>query len=161
MKIIRCYVGSALISNFIFSFFLVFTQVGYAAGLYDGIYVNVNSPTNYLSLHQNGSKIILSSQNTVSSNQTTFSIQVGTVVPKRFDIWDLFSGELVGTTAVLSGEIFYGACGADLKLNFTKENEISSELVMRYATVLGTSQAVDCFVLSKIVSTSTIYKKVF
>lgn len=59
------------------------------AGLYDAIYKHPTDPNGYLSVHQNGRNVILTSYTTISSSNVTFYSAIGNYIPSRMDVWDL------------------------------------------------------------------------
>lgn len=93
--------------------------VANAAGVYDGIYQNVNSPNVYASIHTNGSQVIMTSYSGISATNITLTSILGTVGVSAIPIWELYSGPINGSFASVLGQGIYNACNISLNINFT------------------------------------------
>jgi len=82
------------------------------AGKYDGIYLW--APGYFLSVHQIGGNTLIG---TIYWVHTENSVQIGSRTLPEADTFDLFHGQLIGTTAVMEGTRFYRGCV--LNYNFT------------------------------------------
>ena len=114
-----------------------------AAGLYDGIYQHPTDTNNYLSVHQNGTTLIVASYNTIQSTNVTYYSAIGNFTPARADIWDLLVGTISGNTAFLSGEIIYGACSMQMNMVFDAKGATATLLSVQN-TNAGNAQGMRC-----------------
>ena len=102
-----------------------------------------SNPNGYLSVHQNGRNLIITSYTTISSSNVTFYSAIGSYIPSRMDVWDLYSGTISGSTAFVSGQTIYGACL--LQLNFVFDaNGATGTLLSAQNTDSGNAQGMRC-----------------
>ena len=129
--------------RYVFTLLLaMFSQSTFAAGPWDGIYKM--STEQYLSVHQNGSSIIVGMFSTFPPLGAIVNLGAGQrFYPLRSDVWDLFTGEISGSSVELKGEQAYGACFASISVNFYAGG---AEATRNYSvnTPAGTSQNVNC-----------------
>ncbi|MBC7703395.1 MAG: hypothetical protein H7274_05560 [Rhodoferax sp.] len=119
------------------------TTLATAAGPYDGIY-NVPNTAEFLSVHQNGNHVIIGGFSTVPASGVVFYLGDGQVFPPdRADNWELFSGDISGSTVVVTGEMAFGACEADKRLVFTGSAVVVTQLFIR-TTPIGYRYGVSC-----------------
>ena len=123
-------------------------QCSLAAGPWDGIYQT--GPMDYLSVHQNGSRLIVGQFTTLTPFGTGANIGDGQrFFPQRADVWDLLSGELNGASATLTGEVSFGACHANYTISF----HTGGAFIARNSfsnTEAGTAQGIDCPTLFRV-----------
>ena len=129
--------------RYIFLLFLALcSQSTIAAGPWDGIYKM--STEQYFSVHQNGSSVIVGLFSTFPPQGAVVNIGGGQrFYPQRSDVWDLFTGEISGSSVELTGEHAYGACFASISVNFYAGG---AEATRNYFvnTPAGTAQNVNC-----------------
>lgn len=114
-----------------------------AAGPYDGIY-NVPNTSEFLSVHQNGSHVIIGGFATVPATGIYYSLGDGQIFPPtRADNWELFSGDSFGSTVVVTGETAFGACESDKLVVFTGSEAIVTQLYVR-TTAIGFTFGINC-----------------
>ncbi|MDD0813795.1 lectin like domain-containing protein [Curvibacter sp. HBC28] len=137
-----------------------YTQAGStaaAAANYDGIYQSSSNSNSYLSVHQNGSSMIIANFNTVGAVAVPQSTVLGSYRPERQDIWDLYQGTLSGNVGTLSGQLLFGACQTQVSAIFTSTT-VQLNLSGLSATAAGAAQSVNCS--SSVIPSSTVYTKV-
>ncbi|MDB5946735.1 MAG: hypothetical protein JWQ33_1761, partial [Ramlibacter sp.] len=122
--------------------FAFFSNLAVAAGQWDGIY-QVGDKA-FLSVHQNGSSIIIGAFSTIPSwNIMVLLTNEQGFVPPRIDQWDLFSGTLFGSTVTVTGETAYGACNSSATITFTTAGATITRNFLSN-TAAGTAQGVNC-----------------
>lgn len=123
-------------------------QSSFAGGLWDGIYQT--GPMEYLSVHQNGNRLIVGLFSTTPPFGTTVNVGDGQrFFPQRADTWELLSGELEGASATLTGEVSYGACQANYTMFFQPGGAFIARNFFTNTTA-GTAQGVDCAALFRL-----------
>ena len=132
----------------LFRFFItalasLFSNLAMAGGPYDGIYNLPNTPE-YLSVHQNGTRLIVGWFSTIPATGISFNLGSGqNLPPNRMDIWDLFSGVISGNSARLTGEVAYGSCNSTLDAAFTASSVTITQKFIN-TTSLGNYFGIDC-----------------
>ncbi len=120
----------------------VSVSTGSAVGLYDGIYLW--SDGNYLSLHQDASKVIA----TIYFNDNgafTFSATTGgTLSIPQLDLFDLLAGTVTGTTAKISGTIFHRACNVSYDFVFGANATIAATRTSISNTAMANAAGISC-----------------
>lgn len=120
-----------------------FSTAALAAGPYDGIY-NVPGTKEYLSVHQNGSWMIVGNFSTIPASNIVYYLGDGQqTMPTRMDKWDLFSGTISGNSVTLVGEIAYGACSSQTGAVFNSSGVTVTQQYIS-TTALGIAQGVNC-----------------
>lgn len=113
-----------------------------AAGPFDGIYQT--GPKSYFSIHQLGDEMIIGEFSTVPAFGIVFTTgDRQAFVPERADVWDLFKGRLIGTSATLFGETIYGACNLSMTITFGQGVAFVTRNFLANTTA-GTRQGVSC-----------------
>lgn len=121
----------------------LFSTLAMAGGPYDGIY-NLPSTPEYLSVHQNGTNMIVGWFSTIPATGIMFNLGNGQQFPPaRVDIWDLFSGVISGNSIRLVGEVAYGACNSTMDAAFTASSVTVTQKFIS-TTSLGNSYGIDC-----------------
>ena len=114
-----------------------------ATGAYDGIYQEPGSPV-YWSVHQNGSRLIVTLYTNTALTGQTLSFPSGQMyTPPIFDTWSLLSGSITGANASISGMVNFRACTISVNLSFTNTNAAIS-LTAVTPTSDATSQGFSC-----------------
>lgn len=135
-----------------------------AAGPFDGIY-SVPNTSEFLSVHQNGNRVIVGGFSTIPASGITFFLGDGQQFPpERADLWELFSGDSSGSTVFVTGEIAYGACEADKRVEFNGSTAVVTQLFIR-TTSVGFRYGINCpayqdFLISRFGFTRT-YVRIF
>jgi hypothetical protein len=113
---------------------------------FSGIYKDPTQSNSYLSIHQNGSKVITTSYNTVPipAGDIYYSSAAGIYYPSRADVWDLYSGTVAGSSGFLSGEFNYGACFGRASMRLNADSSISFTVTSISTTASGIAQGVQC-----------------
>ena len=128
----------------------------FAGGRYDGIYQW--DAGYYLSVHQIGGGVLIG---TIYWVYTANPVQVGTRTVSEADTFDLSHGQMVGSSATMTGTRFYRGCA--LAYDFTFNNDTS--LTVRRNSVSnspGVSLAdVDCAARYNSVETSWTILKIY
>ena len=112
-------------------------------GPFDGIYANPNDSKSYITVMQSGSIVISTAYTTIPAIGVVNLTPAGVFSLARSDIWDLFFGTIVGNVALISGEIYYGACKLDRKLTFDSSGVYVYDSFVA-TTALGASQNMQC-----------------
>ena len=151
-------------STVIALFCMIAPQAASAIGQHDGIY-NIPNTQEYLSVHQNGTTIIIGYFATIPASGIVFYLGDGQQLPpSRVDYWDLFSGPIVGNSVVVTGEIAYGACSSRMGVVFNGSSlSVTQQFIS--TTPLGTANGINCpgyqnFLVSRRGLTQ-IYSRVF
>lgn len=132
-----------------------------AAGIYDGIYANQTVPNEYLSVHTNGSQLIVTEYTAVPSNGSVAFISViGNIRPPAVPVWQLFNGPINGSTANLTGQYPFNACAVSITLNFTNVG-LTATLNSATNTSIGTASGANCAALPSLMNGNLNYTKVF
>jgi len=92
----------------------------FTAGPYDGVYQW--DPGYYLSVHRIGGDTLVG---TIYWVYTANTVQVGTRVISEADTFDLLHGQMVGSSATLSGSRFYRACTLSYDLTFNADSSLT------------------------------------
>lgn len=115
----------------------------YAAGPYDGIYNIPNTPM-YMSVHQNGTRLIAAVFTTIPASNVFYSLGDGQVMPLyRSDYWDLMSGDLFGNRSTIVGQVAFGACESTWQAVFTTSSLAVTRVSIRN-TPQGSAAGVSC-----------------
>ena len=121
----------------------VVSTLATAAGSYDGIY-SVPNTYEFLSVHQNGSRVIVGGFSTIPASGIVFYLGDGQQFPPdRADNWELFSGDISGSTVFVTGQTAYGACEADKRVEFTGTSVVVTQLFIR-TTPIGFKYGINC-----------------
>lgn len=122
---------------------VLFASAAAAIGPYDGIYNLPNTPE-YLSVHQNGSGMIIGAFSTIPASNITFLLGDGqSFAPSRVDYWDLFSGTINGNFVSVSGEVAYGACLSEWDVRFFASAVTVTQTFIS-TTQLGFDRGINC-----------------
>ena len=129
----------------LFGFVLsMFVGNALAAGQYDGIY-NLPNTATYISVHQNGTRIIMGVFTTGTATNINFRLSDGQVVPgSRLDYWDLISGDLIGNHVRLVGQTAFGGCETTMAANFITDSVMALTQVSMRNTPQGSAAFIDC-----------------
>ena len=128
---------------FVSTFGLMFATWAAANGPYDGIY-NVSGTQEYLSVHQNGSGLIVGYFTTIPASNMTFLLGDGqSFAPNRVDYWDLLSGTISGNYAPVNGEVAYGACRSYWDVVFSGSSVTVTQTYID-TTTLGFNRGINC-----------------
>lgn len=114
---------------------------------FTGIYKDPRLPDSYLSVHQNGNRIIATLYNTISfvyGSSIYYSSIAGIYYPSRADIWDLYSGTASGNFSTFGGEFNYGACNANGFMTLNFDSSITFTVTSINTTNSGIAQGVQC-----------------
>jgi hypothetical protein len=95
-----------------------------AAGPYDGIYQWADGY--YLSVHQIGGGTLIG---TIYWVYTANTEQVGARAISETDTFDLFHGQLVGSSATMTGTRFYRGCSPSYDFNFNTDSSLTVRLI--------------------------------
>ena len=110
-----------------------------SASPYDGIYQWDDGY--YLSVHQIGGGVLIG---TIYWVYTANTEQVGARAISESDTFDLFHGQIVGSSATISGTRFYRACTLSYDLTFNSDSSLTVRLTS-VSNSLGVNVAdVDC-----------------
>lgn len=118
----------------------------FAAGQFDGIYQSAADSSLYLSVHASGSTLIVASFfSDFTPPVMVVSTDVGKIIPKQLNTWELFQGTLNITTgaAVVSGEEVFNACKTSYNIAFSASS-LTVNQNSAAATPLGVSQGANC-----------------
>ena len=121
-----------------------FASITSAAGIYDGIY-QIGSQQQWYSLHQNGNRIVAA--HFVSDPNFPIAARFAndqTFGSGKLDYWNLFGGTLSGVTAVVSGELLFGACSMTAEMNFGVAGIVTVTATSIVTTVVGSDQGINC-----------------
>lgn len=133
-----------------------------AAGLFDGIYKDPRDDNSYVSVHQNGTRLIVTEYSTRPLSNTSVPTILGNFLPSRIDHWNLLSGTISGNRASVAGEVEFGACFVGVNIGFD-----ASSLVLAVSsasdTAIGVSQGLRCQSLNSFLSSQNPvrYPKIF
>jgi hypothetical protein len=98
----------------------VASAVVFTGGPYDGIYQW--DPGYFLSVHRIGGDTLIG---TIYWVYTANPVQVGTRPISEADTFDLFHGQIVGSSATISGTRFYRACTLSYDLTFNSDSSLT------------------------------------
>ncbi len=115
----------------------------FAAGPYDGVYVNQNDSSHFLSVHQNQSTLLVTSLRVLPSTNVALVTPQGSFVPPINRPWDLLAGVITGPNAVIEGVTVYGACAQQLSISFNGASAVST-LMQIAQTSAGAAQGFPC-----------------
>ena len=119
------------------------SSLAIAAGPYDGIY-HLAGTDSYLTVQQNGAYLFAENFNTVPVSGIVFYLADGQAFPiQRADLWDLYSGPISGNSAVVVGQMAYGACESTKQVEFSGTGVTVTQLSIRN-TAAGTSAGISC-----------------
>lgn len=134
------FAGRTLLLGLTFFFGQVQAQ---ATSPYDGIYQW--SPGQYLSLHQDGTKIIAALFFTNDGNYTfPAAAGAGTLPVQQLDIFDLMSGPVTGSTAQMDGTRFHRACNVAYDFRFNNDATITVTRIGVSNTAAAGSAHISC-----------------
>lgn len=114
-----------------------------AVGPYDGIYQRSGSSTEYFSVHQNGTTLIVASFFTLGWVGVGIDTPGGLFVPNRTDLWELYRGEIYGASTTVTGETYYGICSAKVRMVFDSTG-VDLTIQSVTATAEATAQLLTC-----------------
>jgi hypothetical protein len=113
-----------------------------AIGLYDGIYLW--SDGNYLSLHQDASKMIA----TIYFNDNgVFGFKDasgGSLTIAQLDLFDLLAGSVTGSTAKINGTIFHRACNVSYDFVFGANATLTATRTSVSNTAIADAAGISC-----------------
>lgn len=96
---------------------LLAAGAAHAAGPYDGIYFNP-ATNGYFSVHTNGNVMIAVGLSAVPANNLQFTTALGVVRVNSVATWEVATGSLSGSNAILLGTNLYGACDVTYDVDF-------------------------------------------
>lgn len=99
------------------------TQSASAPGAYDGIYQW--DAGYYLSMHQIGGGTLIG---TIYWVYTANPLQVGRRTISEADTFDLFHGQIIGSSAAMTGTRFYRGCSANYDFTFNSDSSLTVRL---------------------------------
>ena len=134
-------------------------STAFAAGQYDGIYQNPLNSNYYLSVHTNGSDIIVTGYSSfgVSGLGVVFS-GAGTFRPAALDFFDLMHGSIAGNSATISGTYAFRACQITANLVFTDSSAVATFPSVQSSSA-ASSQGFNCRALFP--STPITFPKIY
>lgn len=100
----------------------VASTVVFSGGPYDGIYQW--DPGSFLSVHRIVGDTLIG---TIYWVYTANTVQVGTRAVSAADTFDLLHGQIVGSTATMTGTRFYRACALSYDLTFNADSSITAQ----------------------------------
>lgn len=145
-------------------FAALFSTLAVAAGPYDSIY-NLPGTAEYLTVHQNGTNMIVGHFKTLPASGIVFYLGDGQAFQiQRADMWDLYSGVISGNTVVLVGEMAYGACESTKRAVFSASGVTITQVSIRN-TPAGTAAGISCGAYQtffvNIIGTTSYWPRVF
>lgn len=106
-----------------------------AAGQFDGVYQSTVNPEQFYSIHQNGDTLLLTSYGAMTTDGAIYLGYGGYQFrPPKIYIWDVQTGKLEGSRAIMTGGSMQNAC------TITYQLDLSVELIT--ATLLHAEQRV-------------------
>ncbi len=120
----------------------VSVSTGSAVGLYDGIYLW--SDGNYLSLHQDASKVIATIYFNDNGAFGFTATTGGTLSIPQLDLFDLLAGTVTGTTAKISGTMFHRACNVSYDFVFGANATITATRTSVSNTTMANAAGISC-----------------
>lgn len=91
-----------------------------AAGQFDGVYQSTSTPEQFYSIHQNGNILLLTSYGAIPTDGNIF-LRYGSdqFRPSKIYLWEVQTGEINGTSAIMSGGTMQNACTLTYQLDLT------------------------------------------
>lgn len=132
----------------------------HAAGPYDGIYVNLENSTSYMSVHTNGNTLIGTAYGIIPASGILVTSAIGNVAVRQLNTWDLYQGSISGSTGTMSGQVFYNACNVSVSVNF---NSGGATVVFNSSsnTLVGNSSGVNCGVIPTLAPNGVNFLRIF
>ena len=117
-----------------------------AAGPYDGIYIN---PANgsYFSVHSNGNVMIAVGLSAVPASNLQFTTALGIVRVNSIATWEVATGNLSGSNAILLGTNLYGACNVTYDVDFGP-TAATMRVAGSVSTIVGQQSGINCAALT-------------
>lgn len=123
---------------------LVTALPSHAAGVFDGIYVNLSSGgESYLSLHTNGQNVVATVYGIIPASGIVMSSILGNIYPRQINTWELYLGTISGSTANLTGQTLYNACHLTIRATFT-EGSATAQIIDASNTLVGNASNINC-----------------
>lgn len=131
-----------------------FAFSAHAVGPFDGIY---NNGGTYWSVHQNGNTLIITSYVTLPASNIYVSSPIGTVYPNQLSTFDLFQGQISGSSATVSGWFFHYACTVSINISFNGSS-LTRFVAQSSNTAVGNASNVNCPALA---NGTAVFNKLF
>lgn len=132
------------------------TPASTAPGLYDGIYQW--SDGNYLSVHQIGGGTLIG---TIYWVYTGNSVPIGARTISEIDTFDLLAGQIVGSSATMTGTRFYRGCTPTYEFTFNNDSSLTVRLSSMVNSPGVSVAAVDCAARYNPVGSSWTIPKIY
>jgi hypothetical protein len=125
----------------------------------DGIYQW--SPSEYLSIHQDGSTIIGTIYFNIDGNFSFAATAGAGVLPvPQIDVFDLLGGTASGSTAKMSGTRFHRACSVVYNFTFNSNSTITVSRVSAANTAAATAAGLSCTAIAALETSPRIVPKI-
>jgi hypothetical protein len=100
-----------------------------AAGQFDGVYQSTTDPEQFYSIHQNGNTLLLTNYGAMPTDGAIY-FRYGTdqFRPPKIYTWDVQTGELEGSRAIMTGGILQNACTLTYQLDLSAERIVATFL---------------------------------
>lgn len=134
-------------------------STAFAVGQYDGIYQNPLNSNYYLSVHTNGTAIIVTGYSSFGiSGMGVTMTGAGTIRPNALDYFDLLNGTINGNSATVSGNYAFRGCQVTANLVFGESTATATFPVIQQSA-LASSQGFNCRALFP--TTPIVFPKIF
>ncbi|MDD0812683.1 hypothetical protein PSQ20_20220 [Curvibacter sp. RS43] len=131
----------------------------FAVGQYDGIYQNPLDNNYYLSVHTNGTAMIVTGYSSMPTSGLGVTMTgVGTIRPNALDYFDLLNGLINGNAATVSGNYAFRGCQVTANIVFTASNATVTFPIVQQSA-LASSQGFNCRALFPI--NAIVFPKIF
>ncbi len=114
-----------------------------AAGPYDGIYADAAAPNSYISVHTNGDRVIATSYEILPASGIVFTSEIGSVMPRQVNVWQLLQGIISGSNASLSGQLMFNQCNVQISASFTGTGLVAY-ITRSTSSGAGSSSTMNC-----------------
>ena len=135
----------------------------HAGGPFDGIYKHPIKPEAYISVHQNGARVIMAVFDTMAlpagiNLRITQDGGATLFAPPRIDHWGLISGDATGNYVRVQGESSFGGCFSVSDVWLNTNGSLTMRLVALAPTAAGAAQHINCAPVS---TADLIFPRVF
>lgn len=125
---------------------LLAAGTAHAAGPYDGIYFNPAS-NGYFSVHTNGNVMIAVGLSAVPANNIQFTTALGVVRANSIATWEVATGNVSGSNAILLGTNLFGACDVTYDIDFAP-GVATARIAGSIQSALGRQNGINCAALT-------------
>lgn len=118
-----------------------------AAGPYDGIYVSAANQSEYISVHTNGTQMVVTTYEILPASNILFTSNIGNVYPRQVNVWQLLQGTISGNVVGLSGQTLFNQCNIRVTATFNG-SDITAVITSSSSSGAGYSSTIHCGALA-------------